>query len=476
MLAQCSLILYLQLYLIHMSDMNNKLENNNALPFNNVLPSKNLAIIVLAAGKSSRMKSATSKVLHKVAGWSVLQHVLNGAKSLSPERIILVTSNGADDILAEGRRICPELIHAVQLQADGTGGAVRAALPALHGFSGNVLIMYGDSPLMQIATFEKLIAKLADNSLVITTMIPSDPAQYGRIILDNENHVQQIIEYNDANESQRNITLCNAGFVAVHGDKLPKWVNCIGNDNAKKEYYLTDLVAIAGEDKHKCNYINVAEDETLGVNNRLELAQAEALMQHRLRQTHLHNGVGMIAPETVYFNMDCQFGRDVLIHPFVVFGAGVVVADDAEIKSFSHIEGAEIDDNASIGPFARLRAGTKIGENCAIGNFVEVKNAILHEGAKAGHLSYIGDAEIGANSNIGAGTITCNYDGKNKHKTTIGANVFVGSDTALVAPVNIGDNATIAAGSVITEDIPANALGIARSRQLNKNDWSKKTD
>jgi bifunctional UDP-N-acetylglucosamine pyrophosphorylase/glucosamine-1-phosphate N-acetyltransferase len=433
------------------------------------------AIIILAAGKSSRMKSATSKVLHKVAGWSILQHVLEGAKSLSPERMILVTSDpaiegGADDILAEGKRICPDIIHAVQKQADGTGGAVRSALPALEGFNGNVLIMYGDSPLMRVATYEKLLDKLEQNHLVITTMTPADPAQYGRIILQGEN-VASIIEYNDASAEQRKIGLCNAGFMAVRAKSLQQWVGRIQNNNSKSEYYLTDLVAIASHDKANCAYINVAEEETLGVNNRLELAQAEAMMQTRLRNEHLQNGVGMIDPQTIYFHMDTQIGRDVLIHPFVVFGAGVNIADDAEIKSFSHIEGAEIGEGASAGPFARLRAGTKLGENCAIGNFVEIKNSTLHEGAKAGHLSYIGDAEIGSHTNIGAGTITCNYDGKNKHKTSIGKNVFVGSDTSLVAPVTIGNNVTIAAGSVITDDIPENALGIARSRQTNKTDW-----
>jgi bifunctional UDP-N-acetylglucosamine pyrophosphorylase/glucosamine-1-phosphate N-acetyltransferase len=252
---------------------------------------------------------------------------------------------------------------------------------------------------------------------------------------------------------------------------LQQWVGRIQNNNSKSEYYLTDLVAIAAAEKANCAYINVVEEETLGVNNRFELAQAEAMMQARLRNAHLQNGVGMIDPQTIYFHMDTQIGRDVLIHPFVVFGAGVSIADDAEIKSFSHIEGAEIGEGASAGPFVRLRAGTKLGENCAIGNFVEIKNSTLHRYAKAGHLSYIGDAEIGSHTNIGAGTITCNYDGKNKHKTTIGNNVFVGSDTSLVAPVTIGNNVTIAAGSVITDDIPENALGIARSRQTNKTDW-----
>jgi bifunctional UDP-N-acetylglucosamine pyrophosphorylase/glucosamine-1-phosphate N-acetyltransferase len=419
------------------------------------------------------MKSATSKVLHHVAGWSVLRHVLDAAQALQPERIILVTSPDGEAIIREGNAHCPTLLHATQTQADGTGGAVRAALPTLHDFHGNILILYGDSPLMRPSTLQELMDTLAHSSLVITSMQPHDPAQYGRIILNDDGTVRDIVEYNDATQEQRSITLCNAGFMAMTSDTLKECLPRIQNHNAKNEYYLTDIVKIAREAGIVARHVLVAQDETLGINDRRELAAAEAQMQQRLRAHHLSCGVSMIAPETVYFSMDTIIERDVLIHPFVVFGAGVHIKEGSEIKSFSHIEGAHLAQDVTVGPFVRLRTGTQLEPQVHIGNFVEVKNATLHEGVKAGHLSYLGDAEIGAGTNIGAGTITCNYDGKNKHKTTIGERVFVGSDTAFVAPVTIGDDVTIAAGSVITEDIPQDALGIARSRQVIKKEWKQ---
>jgi bifunctional UDP-N-acetylglucosamine pyrophosphorylase / glucosamine-1-phosphate N-acetyltransferase len=432
---------------------------------------KPLAIIILAAGRSSRMKSNTSKVLHKVAGWTILKHVIEGAKPLNPERILLVTSPDGDDILSEGKKCAPDIEHVIQENADGTGGAVRACLPTLQDFVGDVLILYGDSPLMQSATFQALTDKLADYSLCLSVMRPANPAQYGRIILDETGNVTEIIEYNDATETQRGISLCNAGFMAIKSEHMKIWVSEINNNNKKSEYYLTDLVTIARHHGKSCAYIEVEERETLGVNERTELAKAEAIMQERLRIKHMQAGVSLIAPETIYFSMDTEIGNDSMIHPFVVFGLGVKIAPDAEVKSFSHLEGALMQEDTVIGPFTRLRPNTRLDSGVHIGNFVEVKNSHLHSDAKAGHLSYIGDAEIGSNTNIGAGTITCNYDGKNKHKTKIGDNVFVGSDTALIAPVTVGDNVTIAAGSVITEDVPNNSLAIARSRQINKKDW-----
>jgi bifunctional UDP-N-acetylglucosamine pyrophosphorylase/glucosamine-1-phosphate N-acetyltransferase len=432
---------------------------------------KPLAIIILAAGRSSRMQSNTSKVLHKVAGWSILKHVIESAKPLNPERILLVTSPDGDDILTEGRKCAANIDHVIQESADGTGGAVRACLSQLQGFNGDVLILYGDSPLMQSATLAKLLGQLDEYSLCITAMRPADPAQYGRIILDETDNVTEIIEYNDASEAQRGISLCNAGFMAMQAEHMQSWVGEINNNNKKGEYYLTDLVAIARNHGKSCAYIEVEESETLGVNDRVELATAEAIMQERLRLKHMKGGVSLIAPQTVYFAMDTEIGKDCLIHPFVVFGLGVKIAGDAEVKSFSHLEGAHLQEDVSVGPFTRLRPNTQLDCGVHIGNFVEVKNSHLHCDVKAGHLSYIGDAEIGANTNIGAGTITCNYDGKAKHKTTIGENVFVGSDTSLIAPVDVGDNVTIAAGSVITDNIPNNSLAIARSRQTNKGDW-----
>jgi bifunctional UDP-N-acetylglucosamine pyrophosphorylase / glucosamine-1-phosphate N-acetyltransferase len=432
-----------------------------------------LAIIVLAAGKSSRMKSKTSKVLHRVAGWSVLRHVLEVGATLSPERVILVTSPDADAITDEARRIFPNIRSAIQHHAGGTGDAVRSALPLLEGFEGTVLVLYGDSPLMTPATLQRLTEAATQHDIVLTAMTPHDPAQYGRVMVNEGGQVQAIVEYNDATEAQRAVTLCNAGVMAISSDVLPVLLSRLTNHNSKSEYYLTDLIALANSAGKSCGYIMADEQEMLGVNTRQELAYAEGVMQQRLRSAAMAAGVGMVAPETVFLSMDTQFGVDVLIHPYVVIGEGVTLANDAEIRSYSHIEGATVGEGAMVGPFARLRKGTRLGRKAAVGNFVEVKNAVLHDGVKAGHLSYLGDAEIGTQTNVGAGTITCNYDGTHKHRTTIGRNVFIGSDTALVAPVTIGDNVTIAAGSVITEDVSADSLAIARTRQVVKKDWRK---
>jgi bifunctional UDP-N-acetylglucosamine pyrophosphorylase / glucosamine-1-phosphate N-acetyltransferase len=435
---------------------------------------KNIALVILAAGQSSRMKSHTSKVLHKVAGWTVLRHVLQVGLALEPERVVLVTSPDADDIVAEARAHAPNLHHAVQVKAAGTGDAVRAALPHLQGFSGTVLILYGDSPLMTEVTLRTLVHKARECDVALTAMTPQDPAHYGRIKLNPSGDVEAIVEFNDANATERAIGLCNAGVIAFNATSLPALLAGLTNHNTKGEYYLTDCVALAVSSGLRCCYIVADEEEMLGVNTRAELAYAEGVMQRRLRGAAMAAGVGMVAPDTVFLSMDTRFGRDVLIHPYAVFGAGVTVADGAEIKSFSHIEGADIGESASVGPFARLRKGTRMGRKSAVGNFVEVKNSVLHEGVKAGHLSYLGDAEIGEHTNIGAGTITCNYDGTHKHKTTIGAHVFVGSDTSLVAPVTVGDHVTIAAGSVITDNVSENSLAIGRARQVVKKGWIKK--
>ncbi len=430
-----------------------------------------LAIIILAAGQSSRMKSATSKVLHKLAGWSVLRHVIDTAQSLNPERMVLVTSPNADSIVNEARNAEPDMHHAIQEKAQGTGDAVKAALPHLEGFEGTVLVLYGDSPLTRPETLVGLLEKAALHDVTLTAMTPNDPAQYGRIKLDASGNVEAIVEYKEATEEERAITLCNAGLMAVNSAALADLLGKLSNDNAKGEYYLTDLIELANNDGKACGYITADEQEMLGINSRRELAQAEAITQTRLRNKALDAGVGLVAPQTVMLSMDTHFGYDVIVHPNVVIGAGVSIADNVEIKSFTHLEGATIESGATVGPYARLRPGAHLQENTSIGNFVEVKNATLKQGAKAGHLSYIGDATIGEKTNIGAGTITCNYDGKNKHHTTIGKHVFVGSDTALVAPVTVGDNVTIAAGSVITDNVEDNALALGRSRQTNKPDW-----
>lgn len=435
---------------------------------NTTLP---LAVIVLAAGQGSRMQSKTSKVLHKLAGWPLIRHVLTTAHSLLPERVVLVTSTGAEDIVAEAQACEPSVLHAVQEQACGTADAVRAAMSHLDGFSGRVLVLYGDTPLMTTQTLEALLATLNHYDLAITGMEPEDPAQYGRLLQDAQGDLQAIIEYREASPEQRGITLCNAGVMAMDMDVLHTQLPRIEANNAKGEYYLTDLVSLCRESGKRCGYMLAAEEEMLGINTRAELAACESRLQQRLRRQMLESGVGMIAPETVFFAMDTRIGRDTVIHPYVTFLTGVTIGEGADIRSFSQIEGAVIADRTSIGPYARLRPGTTIGPRSAIGNFVETKNVTLHEGVKAGHLSYLGDAEIGSNTNIGAGTITCNYDGKEKHHTHLGSDVFVGSDTAFVAPVSVGDGATIGAGSVITKDVPEYALSLARTRQVIKPDW-----
>ncbi len=427
-----------------------------------------LAIIILAAGQSSRMKSDTSKVLHDLAGWSVLKHVIETAKQLNPAHMALVTSPNADAIFDEGKACYADIKHVVQRKALGTGDAVKSALEGMDAFDGTLLVLYGDSPLTRLGTLQRLLEKAQQCDVALTAMQPKDPAQYGRIICDESGYVDAIVEYKDASDEQREIDLCNAGLMAINAKEAPQLIAAIDNNNAKDEYYLTDIVKIANNQGKKCGYIIADEEEMLGINKRSELAQAYHIIQTRLRSHALDSGVGLVAPETVMLSMDTTFGYDVIVQPHVVFGKKVSVGDYSTIKSFSHLEGATIGAYVNVGPYARLRPGAELKDKSAVGNFVEVKNAIFHEGAKAGHLSYLGDAEIGARTNIGAGTITCNYDGTNKHKTTIGSDVFVGSDTAMVAPVTIGNDVLIAAGSVITEDVPDNAKAFGRSRQVNK--------
>ncbi len=412
------------------------------------------------------MKSDISKVLHSLAGWSVLRHVLYAASQLKPDRMVLVTSPDADAIAAEAHKYSPDIAHAIQHDAKGTGDAVKAALPHLEGFQGMVLVLYGDSPLTTLDTLQQLTQSAQQHDVVLTTMTPANPAQYGRVLLEDNTPVD-IIEYNDANEQQRAISLCNAGIMAVQQHCLADLLGVVDNNNAKQEYYLTDIVALSCQRGLSRSYILAEESEMLGINSRTELAQAEAVMQTRLRQQALSQGVGMVAPETVFLSMDSQFGYDVLLHPYVVLGQ-VSIGDGVEIRSFCHIDGATIERDATIGPYARIRPGTHLGAESAVGNFVEVKNSHLHDGVKAGHLSYLGDAEIGAGTNIGAGTITCNYDGQAKHRTVIGADAFIGSNSAFVAPVRVGDRVTVGAGSIVTEDAQSDTLVIARNRQVTK--------
>ncbi len=429
------------------------------------------AAIILAAGQGTRMKSATPKVLHKVAGLPMLGHVIAAVRGAGVGRIVVVTSPGGqavrDYAAAQG---CATAIQDQQL---GTGHAAACAKDALNDFSGPVVIAYGDNPLMTEGTFQSSFDAAAKTGMGLVAFRPRDPAAYGRIILTADGLLDRIVEFKDASPAERAIDLCNAGVLAADARKLFAWAASLKNDNAQKEYYLTDVPALAKEEGVRCTVAVISEEEAMGVNSRAELAVAEAAMQQRLRLRAMVAGVGLTAPETVFLQTDTVLEADVEIEPFVVFGPGVTVRSGARIRSHCHLEGAEVSGGAIIGPYARLRPGAKIGQDAHIGNFVEIKNATIDKGAKANHLTYIGDAKVGAGANIGAGTITCNYDGFTKALTEIGAGAFIGSDTALVAPVKVGDGAITAAGSVITRDVPADALALARGPQTEKPGWAK---
>ncbi|MFV3074303.1 bifunctional UDP-N-acetylglucosamine diphosphorylase/glucosamine-1-phosphate N-acetyltransferase GlmU [Niveispirillum fermenti] len=430
-----------------------------------------LACIILAAGKGTRMKSALPKVLHPLGGRPMVAHVMAAAQSLSPERMVIVVGPGMDDVAAA---VAPHPT-VVQERQQGTGDAVMAAMGELAGFTGDVLVLYGDSPLITPATLSAMVAARrgpADPAVVVLGMRPADPGAYGRLILGAGGGLERIVEFLDATADERAVTLCNAGFMAFDGARMAGLLAGIGNDNAKGEYYLTDAVAVARARGHACAVVEGPVEDTAGVNSRAELAGIEKIFQARLRRAAMDNGATLLDPDTVYFAADTVLGRDVTIGQHVVFGPGVTVADGVEIKPFSHLEGVVVRKGAIIGPYARLRPGSDVGEGAHVGNFVELKNTNLGPGAKANHLTYLGDSDVGGGSNIGAGTITCNYDGVLKHRTRIGDGAFIGTHSTLVAPVSIGDGAFTAAGSVITREVPAGALAISRAPQQEKPGWA----
>ena len=429
---------------------------------------KPLAVIVLAAGKGTRMRSALPKVLHKVAGRSMVGHVIAAAEALGAARVVVVVAPGMDDVAAA---VKPHAT-AIQRSQNGTADAVKAAREALTGFAGDVLILYGDCPLIQADTLARMRAERRDEAITVLGIRVPPPTAYGRLVLGSDGTLERIVETLDANEAERRIDLCNTGIMLIDGAKLLGLLDSIGNDNAKGEYYLTDIVEMARKAGSTCRVVEAPEEEALGVNSRGELAVAEAKMQARLRAKVMDEGATLIDPDTVFLSFDTVLGRDVTVEPNVFFGPGVRISDGVEIRAFSHIEKAVVEAGAIIGPYARLRPGASIGEGAHIGNFVEIKNARIDKGAKANHLSYIGDADVGAGSNIGAGTITCNYDGFGKYRTQIGAGAFIGSDTTLVAPVKVGAGAFTGAGSTITEDVPDDALALARGRQAVKPGWA----
>ena len=432
-----------------------------------------VSTIILAAGKGTRMKSRLPKVLHPIAGRPMLGHVLAAVERAGDACPVLVLAPGMEEIASFACSQLPGVLPVVQSSPRGTGDAVRAAEVAVGVGEGVVLVVFGDTPLVRSEALSGMIdACSAETPVVVLGFEASNPAPYGRLVLDGKGMLTRIVEAKDATPEEFAITLCNGGAMAVRREHLFRLLAKVTNDNASGEYYLPDIIGLARAESLQCAVIRATEEDLQGVNSRAELAIVEATLQRRLRQAAMENGTTMLDPETVYMSFDTVLGRDVTVGQNVVFGPGVTVAEGATIKAFSHIEGATIAEGAEIGPFARIRPGSEIGRKAKVGNFVETKKAKVEEGAKISHLSYIGDARVGAYANIGAGTITCNYDGYNKFFTDIGAGAFVGSNTALVAPVKIGDGAYLGSGSVITKDVAADALAVARGRQFEKGGWA----
>lgn len=423
------------------------------------------ALIILAAGQGTRMNSDLPKVLHKIAGAPLLHHAMRSGAMVEPGRMVVVAGHGAEAVTKSAKAFDDTVEVVIQAEQKGTAHAVLQALPALEGFEGKVIVLYGDSPLIRPETLEAMLAAKSD--VVVLGFEAADPGQYGRLVV-HLGHLYRIIEYKDATEEERKITLCNSGVICADAKALARLVRGVGNRNAAGEYYLTDIIAAGREAGLTAEVVTCPEAETLGVDSRTGLARAEAAMQTRLRAEMMENGVTLTAPETVFLSWDTVVGRDTVVGPHVVFGPETTVESEAEILPFCHLEGCHVSRGARVGPFARLRPGAELAEDVHVGNFVEVKNSILDEGVKVGHLTYLGDAHVGEHTNIGAGTVTCNYDGVMKHRTEIGARVFIGSDTMLVAPVTVGDGAMTASGSVITGDVPPAALAIGRAKQVNK--------
>jgi bifunctional UDP-N-acetylglucosamine pyrophosphorylase / glucosamine-1-phosphate N-acetyltransferase len=436
---------------------------------------RRFAVVILAAGQGTRMRSDTHKVLHPIASRPLLLHLLDRVDALGADQRVVVVGKGREQVEAAiaGR----DVAIAVQAEQKGTGHAVQQAAGTLSGYGGPVLILYGDTPFVEAGTLRRMIDRLDGDGgpgVVVLASYQADPAKYGRIILGEGDRIAKMVEYRDATEEERAVKLCNSGMMAVRAADLFRWLGQVGNDNAASEYYLPDIVNVAAGEAREAVVIEGDPYEAAGVNSRAELAHLELEWQRRRREQALDEGATLIDPESVWLAYDTRLGRDVTVEPHVVFGPGVEVADGAVIKAFSHIEGAIIGAKASIGPFARIRPGTRLGDRSKVGNFVELKKAEVGEGAKVNHLSYVGDAEVGRGANIGAGTITCNYDGFGKYRTVIGAGAFIGSNTALVAPVTIGEGAVVGAGSVITSDVEPDSLAVERTEQKGVSGWARR--
>ncbi|HWK42861.1 MAG TPA: bifunctional UDP-N-acetylglucosamine diphosphorylase/glucosamine-1-phosphate N-acetyltransferase GlmU [Croceibacterium sp.] len=431
-----------------------------------------LAVVILAAGKGTRMKSTLHKVLHPIAGRPMLEHLLASVSALEPAHTVVVAGHGRDQI---ERAVGDRAAIVLQEPQLGTGHAVQQAEPALAGFAGDVLVLYGDVPFVSAATMRRMLGRLREAdapAAVVLAFRAADPGAYGRVISEDGSTVARMVEFKDASEAERAVNLCNSGMMAVAAADLFALLRRVRNENAAGEYYLPDVVMEARADGRPSAFVETDEAEVRGINSRAELAAAERQWQEFRRDEAMADGVSLAAPETVFFSWDTRLGRDVTVEPNVVFGPGVEVADGATIHAFCHLQGARIGAGVSVGPFARLRPGAVLEAGSRVGNFVEVKNAVLGEGAKANHLTYLGDANVGAGANIGAGTITCNYDGYFKHKTEIGRGAFIGSNSALIAPVRIGADAIVAAGSAVTSDVADGELRLVRAEQLVKPGWA----
>ncbi len=426
-----------------------------------------VSLIILAAGQGTRMNSDLPKVLHRLGAAPLLHHAMAAGQSLDPDRIVVVTGHGAEAVAKAARAFDDSALTAHQAEQRGTAHAVLQAETAMAGMAGNAIVLYGDTPFVRPETLQAMLDARDKHAVVVLGFHAADPGRYGRLVAQGDS-LDRIVEYKDASPEERDITLCNSGVICADVETLFRLCHKVGNDNAAGEYYLTDIVALARAEGLSAGLVLCDEAETMGINTRAELAAAEAAFQTRARAEAMENGVTLIAPDTVFFALDTTIGRDTIIGPNVVFGPRVTIESEAEIKAFCHLEGCHISRGADVGPFARLRPGAELAEGVHVGNFVEIKNAMLDEGVKVGHLSYIGDADVGEFTNIGAGTVTCNYDGVMKHRTRIGKRAFIGSDTMLVAPVSVGDGALTGSGSVITEDVPAGAVAIGRAKQVNK--------
>jgi bifunctional UDP-N-acetylglucosamine pyrophosphorylase/glucosamine-1-phosphate N-acetyltransferase len=431
------------------------------------------ALVILAAGMGSRMNSDLPKVLHEVAGLPLIGHAMRAGAALSPERTIVVTGHGAEAVEAMVTRLNPEAVCVRQKEQLGTGHAVDQARDALAGFQGTVIVLYGDTPFVSVGTLEQLVAQRADADVAVLGFEAQEPARYGRLVTQGD-ALTRIVEAKDATEAELAITLCNSGVIAAGCETLFDLISKLDRNNEGGEYYLTDVVGLANAGGLRATYVTCDEAETMGVNDRAQLAQAEGVFQRRARRAAMLGGVTLAEPDSVYFSHDTAIERDVWVGPNVVFGPGVQIAQGARIEAFSHLEGCAVGPRTNIGPFARLRPGAQLSQGARIGNFVEIKNATIAEGAKVNHLSYVGDASVGEAANLGAGTIICNYDGVMKHRTEIGARAFVGSNTLLVAPVKMGADSMTATGTVLTRDVPEGAMAIGRAKAVIKPGFATK--